>query len=107
MRDIDTRTGNVLPTAPQRDAVAAMGATARWNRFGTPQSVIKYGGYLATGLSGGPVAAARSWIRSNRALFKLTDADVSGLQVAFDAPLTGGRTIDRVSAAVRFADIRS
>ncbi len=95
LRDIDTRTGTVLPSGAQLSAVSAMGATARWNRFGTPQSMIKYGGYLATGLSGGAVDAARSFVRQNKGLFKLTDADVTGLQVAFNVPLTGtpGRAV--------------
>jgi uncharacterized repeat protein (TIGR01451 family) len=89
LSDVDTRTGTVRPTAAQLSAVSAMGATARWNRFGTPQSLIKYGGYLATGLSGSPDAAARAWIRSNKGLFKLTDADVTGLELAFNTPLRG------------------
>jgi uncharacterized repeat protein (TIGR01451 family) len=95
LADFDTRTGKVLPSQAQLSSVAALGATARWNRFGTPQSLIKYGGYLATGLGGGPEAAARAFVRSNRGLFKLTDADVTNLQVAFNVPLTGtpGRVI--------------
>ena len=46
--DFDARTGQVNPTASQKSAVSTLGASATWNRFGTPHSLIKYGGYLAT-----------------------------------------------------------
>ena len=49
--DLDARTGSVVPTAAQKQLASSLGAHATWNRFGTPQSLIKYGGYLATGLS--------------------------------------------------------
>jgi extracellular elastinolytic metalloproteinase len=71
--DLDTRTGWVQPTPQQLNAVSDLGASARWNHYGTPQSLIKYGGYLATGLSTDPVAAARSFIGANAALFRLSN----------------------------------
>jgi extracellular elastinolytic metalloproteinase len=79
--DVDARVGSLAPTAAQRSAVSGLGATARWNRFGTPQSLIKYGGYLGTGLSGDPAAAARAWLNRNRAIFKLSAAQVSALEL--------------------------
>jgi extracellular elastinolytic metalloproteinase len=81
--DVDTRTGTVVPTSAQRSAVTGLGATVRWNRFGTPQSLIKYGGYLATGLSQDPARAARDWLKSSRgqALFRLTAARVDRLEL--------------------------
>jgi hypothetical protein len=48
--DVDKRSGRVAPTAAQRQVVSGMGAEATWNDFGTPASLIKHGGYLATGL---------------------------------------------------------
>ena len=59
LADLDARTGTVLPTAAQKQIVSSLGANATWNRFGTPQSLIKYGGFLATGS-----AATRSQRRS-------------------------------------------
>src|SRR3954454_11555442 len=85
--DIDARTGAVLPTSAQTQLVTSIGAHATWNRFGTPQSLIHYGGYLATGLSTDPVAAAKSFISSNEALFRLTDQGVANLQLVNDSPL--------------------
>ena len=87
--DLDARTGTVAPTNAQLSLVRSMGANATWNRFGTPQSLIKYGGYLATGLSGKPVDAARAWIRSNRTLFRLTAADVDNLELVNNSPIVG------------------
>ncbi len=81
LEDVDTRVGSVAPTAAQLSAVSGLGATARWNRFGTPQSLIRYGGYLATGLSRDPEAAARAFLNRNRAIFRLTTAQISALEL--------------------------
>ena len=88
--DLDARTGSVTPSAAQRSIANNFGAHVRWNRFGTPASLIKYGGYLATGLSGSPVQAARGWLRSNAALFRLTTTQVDNLQVIGDSLLSDG-----------------
>jgi extracellular elastinolytic metalloproteinase len=95
--DLDNRVGTVVPTAAQRQAANALGAHVAWNRFGTPASLIKYGGYLGTGLTGSPVNAARAWLRSHASLFRLTTADVNGLELSNDSLLSDG-----VSHAVMF-----
>ncbi|HEX2051508.1 MAG TPA: M36 family metallopeptidase [Actinomycetota bacterium] len=85
-RNVDARSGHVEPTAAQRDAVRALGATATWNEFGTPHSLIKHGGYLATGVSGADaVDAARNWVEANESLFRL---DASSLGLRNDAELS-------------------
>src|SRR5687768_10300157 len=73
LSDKDFRAGIIKPTAAQVSAVNALGAKVRWNRFGTPQSLIKYSGWLRTGLTGAPEVAARNFIRANKALFRLSD----------------------------------
>src|SRR6266540_1693111 len=65
LRDLDARAGSVAPTSAQRTIVSQLGASATWNRFGTPASLIKYGGYLATGLGSDPVTAARTFVGQN------------------------------------------
>jgi uncharacterized repeat protein (TIGR01451 family) len=76
LSDQDTRGGKLDPTAAQRQAVSNLGASARWNRFGTPQSLSKNGGYLATGVSGdNAVTAARSWLEANKAAFGLASTE--------------------------------
>ncbi|HEX6131399.1 MAG TPA: M36 family metallopeptidase, partial [Actinomycetota bacterium] len=83
---IDTRTEVVEPTAAQLELVRGLGAEAVWNRYGTPQSLIRHGGYLGTGVEGATAAeAARAWLDANRALFKLGSTD--GLEVTAEAPL--------------------
>src|SRR6187397_2686979 len=87
LNDKDFRGNIVAPSAAQKSAVGALGAHASWNQFGTPASLIKYGGWLATGLSGTPAAAARNWIRSHRTLFKLSDTDVTKMDLVADVTL--------------------
>lgn len=82
--DIDNRVGAILPTAAQLSRVSTLGARADWNKFGTINTLVKDGGYISTGLTGEPVAAAREWIRVNRELFKLSEAGVAGLQLVND-----------------------
>src|SRR4051794_11140499 len=48
--DLDVRKASVAPTGAQQDIVNALDARARWNEFGTPQSLIRDGGFLATGI---------------------------------------------------------
>ena len=85
--DKDFRTGSVNPTAAQQAAVRNLDASVRWNRFGTPATLVKHGGYLATGLNGSAADAARGWLRSNAALFRLTTTDVNRLELVGDSPL--------------------
>ena len=92
--DLDLRAGSVEPSALQRRIVADLGATATWNRFGTPQSLTPAAsGYLATGLPVDELAAARSWLEENRALFRLSAEGVRSLAVVRDAPIGDGRAI--------------
>ena len=89
LADFDSRTASAAPTATQQAIVTSLGARATWNAFGTPQSLIKYGDYLASGLSGEPTTAAREWIRANRTLFKLSDQSVTDLDLLNDSRMAG------------------
>jgi extracellular elastinolytic metalloproteinase len=72
LRDYDSRTAIVSPSAAQEAAAARLDATVRWNDFGTPQSVGRHGDYLASGIGAGSAsAAAGEWLSANRALFGL------------------------------------
>jgi hypothetical protein len=85
--DFDARTGAVAPTAGQLAAVDALGAEARWNDFGTPRSLIKYGDFLATGLSGANAeTVARNWLDTNGQIFRLDSA--AGLELVNDSKLS-------------------
>lgn len=89
--DVDRRHGRVRPTSAQLDRVRELAATARWTRFGTPSSLIRYGAALATGVPGEPVEAARSFLTANRVLFGMSTAAVADLRVVRDVPLPGRR----------------
>jgi hypothetical protein len=92
--DLDLRAGSVGPTALQRTIVADLGARVTWNRFATPQSLAPAAsGYLATGLPEDELAAALSWLRENRALFRLSAEGVRSLVVVRNAPIGAGRAI--------------
>ena len=84
--DIDTREARIAPTQAQLDAVAQLGASASWTDFGTAQSLIRYGGFLASGIDApSPEAAALSFVGANRDLYRLDTVD--GLTVATVAPI--------------------
>ncbi|HYZ02010.1 MAG TPA: peptidase M36, partial [Candidatus Binatia bacterium] len=92
--DADYRTGALAPTAQQRQAVAALDATATWNAFGTPATLRPAaGGVLAEGLSSDPVAAARGFLGASRELFRLSWQDVDDLALLLDAPIGTGRAV--------------
>ena len=88
--DFDSRTGRLAPTAAQSDAVRDMRARVQWNRFGTPSSVVRHGGYLDRSVAGAnAVAAARNWLHDNRGLFRLSSME--GLELAGDSRLRESR----------------
>ena len=88
--DVDTRAA-VAPTDAQRDAARATYAQVEWGRFGTPSSVFRTSGPIATGIRGDDAAAAaRTWLQDNRTLFRLSSLD--GLDVVQSGPLSGSST---------------
>ena len=71
--DRDFRTGSVDATAAQRNAASGLDATVRWNRFGTPQSLINHDGFLASNVQGSDAKdAARNFLADNAAVFGLS-----------------------------------
>jgi extracellular elastinolytic metalloproteinase len=85
--DFDARVGSVAPSAEQQAIVSALGAHVTWNRFGTPQSLIKYGGFLATGLSTEAEQGARQFVEANSALFRLSQQEAAALELLNDSPM--------------------
>ena len=86
LEDFDVRTGAVAPTAEQRAEAAGLQAAVRWNRFGTPLSVVRHGGFLTTGIAAPTaVEAARTWIEANKDLLGL--ASTATLELANDSEM--------------------
>src|SRR4051794_34140398 len=69
LADFDGRVASVAPTAAQRSAASALGARATWTRFGTAGSLIRDGGWLATGVGGDAATVARTFVAANKGLF--------------------------------------
>lgn len=81
LTDLDLR-GTALPSPTQRAAASKLGAVdLRWNRFGTPSSILPADGVLGRQGSASPVTAARAWLSDNAAVFGLTRDEVAGLEV--------------------------
>jgi hypothetical protein len=59
LKDLDTRTGRLAPTAAQKQEVASLGARAEWNRYGTPASLIADDGFLGAVSAGSAATVAR------------------------------------------------
>ena len=77
--DRDFRAGRVAPSQAQQGAVDELGASVRWNDFGTPQALINYRGLLDTGVRGGNAGeAARSFLADNAAVFGVSAGYLSG-----------------------------
>jgi extracellular elastinolytic metalloproteinase len=89
LRDFDAR-ARVAPTKAQLQAARSIHGRVTWSTLGAPASVIRYGGYLATGIKApSAAAAARSWLAAHKQLFQLRT--VRHLRVATAAPLRGSR----------------
>jgi extracellular elastinolytic metalloproteinase len=89
--ELDLR-GRVAPTTAQRRAAASLGTLdLRWNRFGTPASVLPADGSLGPAGSSDPVVAARDWLRDHADAFAMTaeqvdDLELVGAQKFADSP---------------------
>src|SRR4051794_19698380 len=85
--DLDTRDA-VAPTSDQLAAAESLGASVTWNQFGTPASVIKFGGVLGTVAKAPDAAsAAKQFLAANTTLFQLGSVD--SLQAIATSPLVG------------------
>jgi extracellular elastinolytic metalloproteinase len=94
--EFDTRSGSVAPTSAQRSVVAELGAEVRWNRLGTPSSLIKYGGFLARGIQAKSAeSAARAWVDANASLLRLSSSETLEL-------VSSSRLLGTKSYAVNF-----
>ncbi len=83
MPNFDVRSAQtaVSPTLGQEEIVNVMGATVRWNQFGTPQTLIRHGDFLATGFDADAVTAARQFLSANHDLFRVSADDVAAWEL--------------------------
>lgn len=104
--DADFRVGDLLPSAAQIALAQQLGADVNWNRFGTVHSMIRHGGFLATGYSGTPEQQAKAFVKAHAALFKLAPTSVDALELVNEGitPHNAGRA---VLLRQRFGDLQS
>jgi hypothetical protein len=89
LRDFDARASDA-PTTAQLRAARSLHGRVSWSSLGAPASVIRYGGYLATGMKApSAAAAARGWLAAHKQLFRLRS--VRHLRLVTAAPLRGSR----------------
>lgn len=105
LEDFDSRTETIEPSASQIATVANLGATARWNRFGTVHSLIKHGGALGSGYSSNPAVAARAWLRNYSGLFALSGGAVDQLELLNVSPFAGNTEGQAVIFRQRFGGL--
>jgi extracellular elastinolytic metalloproteinase len=71
LEDRDVRRGATAPTGAQERAAAALDATVRWNRFGTPRSLLARSGGLGARVDAANAAdVARRWLDRHAVLFR-------------------------------------
>ena len=99
--NVDSRQGRKAPSQGQLNRVK-QGSQARFNRFGSPETLSDPGSYLATGLSDNDVTAAREYLRANAELLGLSQAEVADLELLNRAPIGAGSA---VLFRQRFGDI--
>ncbi len=106
LRYRDAREGTRAPTPGQQAAADALGATVRWNDFGTPRVVLNDGDYLSGPVEGydaeaegAAVAVAHDFVRDHADLIGLSAAQIADLQVLRDSPLYDSPDLARVYRA--------
>ncbi len=89
--DVDVRGPRRAPLPGAVTAVAGLGkgVSVSWTQYGTPRTLTRPGGWLASGLTGSPLQVARSFLRERSALVGLTAAEVDGLELVYDVALQG------------------
>jgi extracellular elastinolytic metalloproteinase len=90
--NVDNRRGRTAPTQAQRGSVKP-GSEARFNKFGAPSALSDPGTYLAPGLPGGDVAAARVYLSDNSELLGLSANELASLELVNAPPIGRGRAV--------------
>ena len=93
IKDVDARKGHKDPTNAQEQAAGARGITARWNKLGTPEVVVRPGGAIASGFSGDAVSIAEQWVQQDRVLLGLSEEGVDDLEVVASNPIGPGAAV--------------
>jgi hypothetical protein len=99
--DVDNR-GTAQPSARQRSAAGEGSTTVRWNRYGTPATLVPRADAQRRGAADDPVAVARGFLADNREAFGVSESGVDAMEVLVSRPMGQG---SYVMLRQRFGDL--
>jgi extracellular elastinolytic metalloproteinase len=91
--DADHRAGASTPTSAQRDLAARSASRIRWNRYGTPASLVPTATAQPRTAGADPVAVARAYLAGNAGLFRLSARSVDAMDVQLSKPIGQGAVV--------------
>ncbi|TDV57412.1 hypothetical protein [Actinophytocola oryzae] len=80
--DIDNRGASAAPNERQRSLAEERGTTVRWNRYGTPATLVPKPDGRRRDTAADPVAVARNFLADNRETFRISDVDAMDVLVS-------------------------
>lgn len=87
--DIDNR-GTAQPSDRQRSVAGERSTTVRWNRYGTPATLVPRADLQRRGATGDPVAVARNFLNDNLETFGLSNTGIGAMDVLVSRPMGQG-----------------
>ncbi len=102
--DVDNRAGSAQPSQRQRTLADQSSTSVRWNRYGTPASLVPKADLQRRGAADDPVAVAKAFLTDNRDAFQLTEDAVDTMDVLVNRPMGQG---SYVLLRQRFGDLPS
>ncbi|HEV2783482.1 MAG TPA: M36 family metallopeptidase [Actinophytocola sp.] len=88
--DVDNRSGTAQPTDRQRALAGERSTSVRWNRYGTPATLVPRVDAQPRIASGDPVAIARGYLTSNNETFGLSEQSINAMDVLVSRPMGQG-----------------
>ncbi|HET9139293.1 M36 family metallopeptidase [Actinophytocola sp.] len=90
-RDVDNRGPDAAPTAQQRSTTAERSSAVRWNRYGTPATLVpRTDNQPKTSAGTDPVGIAREFLQTSRAAFGLSEQSINSMDVLVNRPMGQG-----------------
>ncbi|MFC0104960.1 M36 family metallopeptidase [Kibdelosporangium aridum] len=103
--DVDNRPGAAQPSAQQQQLAAQGSSTVRWNKYGTPATLVpKPEAQRRSAALADPVAIAKAYLADNQAAFGLSDQSIGTMEVLVNRPMGQG---SYVMLRQRFGDLPS
>ncbi|HEX6351797.1 M36 family metallopeptidase [Actinophytocola sp.] len=88
--DVDNRGATAQPSDRQRSLAGQSSTTVRWNRYGTPGTLLPRADVQRRGATSDPVAVARGFLADNRETFGISASGIDAMEVLVDRPMGQG-----------------